>query len=175
MFSDPEKIMSVLSLKDGMAVADLGAGAGAFSFACARRIASYNGKVYAIEVQKNLLERIKSEAREKHITNIEILWADIENRGGTKLKDSCIDVAIVANVLFQIENTMGFLDEISRILKPKGEVLLVEWSDSFGGMGPAPEMVVTEEKARALFAKKGFKVVRDIPAGSHHYGLLLQR
>ena len=69
----------------------------------------------------------------------------------------------------------GFLDEISRILKPKGEVLLVEWSDSFGGMGPAPEMVVTEEKAHALFAKKGFKVVRDIPAGSHHYGLLLQR
>ena len=43
------------------------------------------GVVYAIDIQKNLLETIKSEAVKQHLSNVDIIWADIEGKEGTKL------------------------------------------------------------------------------------------
>jgi ubiquinone/menaquinone biosynthesis C-methylase UbiE len=175
MFSDPEKIISQLEIHDNMFVADLGAGSGAYSFAIAERLKNKEGKIYALEVQKDLVARIKTEASARHLTNIEILWADIEQSGGTKLRDNSIDLAIVANVMFQVEDKMGLIEETRRIVKPGGMVLVVDWTDSYSNMGPHKDMVVSEQNAKELFMKKGFVVEKNIPAGSHHYGIVFKK
>ncbi len=175
MFSDPVKIISQLEIHDTMSVADLGAGSGAYTFAIAERLKNKEGKVYALEVQKDLVGRIKTEASTRHLTNIEILWADIEQPGGTKLRDQSIDLAIVANVLFQVEDKIGFIEEVRRIIKPGARVLVVDWTDSHSNMGPHKEMVVTEQNAKELFMKKGFVFEKNILAGSHHYGLVFTK
>ena len=69
-----------------MHVADLGAGSGHYTLAAAKKVGE-SGRVYAIEVQKDLLTRIKNLAQTEHINNVEVIWGDVENRGGTKLKD----------------------------------------------------------------------------------------
>ena len=56
---------------------------------------------------------------------------DVEKIDGTKIEDNTIDVAIASNILSQVENKNDFILEIKRILKPKGRVLLVDWSDVF--------------------------------------------
>lgn len=174
MFADPHHIIEQFDLQSGAHVADLGAGAGALSLAAARAVGE-KGRVYAIEVQKGLLERLKNHARQERLHNVEAIWGDIERQNGTHLKDRTVDAAICSNVLFQVEDKEGFVKETRRILKPGGKALFVDWSDSFNNTGPHPDHVVTEGAARELFEKGGFVFVKRIEAGAHHYGMIFKK
>lgn len=173
MLTNPEQNILHLGIKEGMRVADFGAGMGFYSKAVSTKV-GYTGKVYAIEVQKNLVKKLESEIKQWGITNIECIWGDIERRGGTKISDGSMDRIIISNVLFQSEDKMGLISEARRILKKDGEILLVDWSDSFGGMGPKSENVITENMAKELFEKKGFKFIEKISTNAHHYGIIFK-
>ncbi len=174
MFADPSSNVAQFGLTPGMHIADLGAGSGAYSFPAAKAV-SPNGKVYACEVQKDLLTRLKNDAASEHITNIEGVWSNIEKLGGTKLGDRSMDGAIVSNVLFIVEDRPAFMAELKRIVKPAGHVYFIDWTDAFGGMGPHPDHVITEEKAKELFAKFGFTVEKTFDTGAHHYGIIFKK
>lgn len=168
MFSNPVKNLKSFGLKEDNIVADLGAGTGFYSIA-AGQIAS-RGKVYAIELQKDYLTTIKNRIADARLKNVETIWGNVEKIGGTKIGDSAIDVAIVSNILFQVEDKEKFIDEVKRILKPKGRVLLIDWSES-SIMGSTS--IISKEKALLMFEKKGFILERNINAGEHHYGIIL--
>ncbi len=170
-FSDPEKNIAQFDLTPGMHVADLGAGTGFYTIEAARKVGGA-GKVYAIEVQKDLLSRLKTNALHEHLTNIEVIWGDIETIGGTRLRDGSVDRAIVSNVLFQIEHKDNFCLEVKRILKPSGKALIIDWS-SLSPLGP--KTLIPEASARSLFEKAGFGFAGSISAGDHHYGLIFSK
>ncbi|MEX0931284.1 MAG: methyltransferase domain-containing protein [Candidatus Paceibacterota bacterium] len=172
-FSDPTVTISQLSLAPGAQVADLGSGSGFYALALAREVGD-SGRVFAVDVQKDLLTRLKTQANKEHLYNIEVIWGDLERRGGTKLKDASVDDVVISNVLFQISEKDAFADEARRIVKRGGRLLIVDWSDSFGGMGPQPEHIFTEGEARELFERHGFVLERSIEAGEHHYGIIMR-
>ncbi|MFC1802130.1 class I SAM-dependent methyltransferase [Patescibacteria group bacterium] len=173
-FSDPVNNIEQLGVNEGVVVADLGAGTGAYSLAVASKVGD-DGMVYSVDVQKELLEQIKLSATSQNISNLEIIWGDIEKISGTKLKDLSVDIVIVANILFQVEDKDTVISEIKRILKQKGRVLIVDWVGSFNGLGPQLADVVSEEQAKSLFEKEGFSYERSIMAGDHHYGIILRK
>lgn len=175
MFLDPTKTLEQFGIGTNMVVADLGAGSGFYSLAAARLTKGGSGKVYALEVQRDLLGRIKDAAEKEQLHNIEYIWANFEKLGGTKLHDHTVDRAIVSNVMFQVEDKPNAAKEIARITKPDGKVLFIDWSDSFGGMGPTQEMVFSRAKAIELFRGAGFTEDRDIDAGAHHYGIIFKK
>ncbi len=173
MFSNPEKNVASLVLQEGMKVADLGAGSGAYSRACSVRVGN-TGKVYAIEVQKDLVKKLENDLKQWHISNVECIWGDIEHIEGTKIASRSMDAVIISNVLFQAEDKLGLIDEAKRILKKGGQILLIDWKESFDGMGPAPLSVVNEKTAQDLFTKRGFKFVEKITTNEHHYGIIFK-
>ncbi|MBX4198287.1 class I SAM-dependent methyltransferase [Candidatus Parcubacteria bacterium] len=170
-FTDPVKNLKNLNLHDGLIVADMGAGSGAYTLAAATHVEP-GGRVYALDVQQDLLARIKNNAQAHKITNIEVVHGDIESVGGTRLKEKSIDVAIVSNVLFQLEDKDGFIQELQRILKSGGRVMVIDWTESFGGLGPHQDHIVTEESAKNLFEKAGFTLLNSFDPGDHHYALI---
>jgi ubiquinone/menaquinone biosynthesis C-methylase UbiE len=170
MFSDPLKNLKALGLKEDSIVADLGAGTGYYSLPAGVLVS--RGKVYAVEVQKDFLDTIKNKVREAGLNNIEIIWGNVEKIGGTKIGDNIVDAVIASNILFQVEDKTKFIEEIKRILKLKGRVLLIDWSES-SVMGKTN--IVSKENARLMFEKKGFVVDREIDAGDHHYGIILMK
>lgn len=171
MFTDPVKNLKTLGLKENDIVADLGAGAGFYSVAAGALVP--HGKVYAVEVIKDLLMAVKNKAREANLHNIECLWGDIEKIGGTKIKDRIVDAVIASNILFQVEHKEKFIEEIKRILKPGGRVLLIDWSDTSSMIGPNSKNMILKDKAKEMFEKNGFSLEREIDAGAHHYGMIL--
>ena len=110
-FSSPEQNIKYLSLEKGMHVGDLGAGSGFYTLAVAKEMAG-SGKVYAIDIQKDLLDRLKNEARKQGLLNVEVIWGDIETVGGSKLKDSSLDAVIASNILFQISQKEHFANTV---------------------------------------------------------------
>ena len=127
MFADPATNVAKLGVIDGHKVIDLGAGSGFYSIEVAKKVGA-SGRVYAVDVQKNLLERLRSVASNQGIKNIEVVWGNAENIGGTKLREAIADRVIASNILFQIEKPDEFCLEIKRVLKPGGKVLIVDWS-----------------------------------------------
>lgn len=174
MFSDPSKIIAQLDLQSGSRVAELGAGSGAYILAAAKAVGEH-GKVFAVEVQKELLSRLERESSSKGVHNIEAMWGDAEAAGGTHLADAACDAVIVANVLFQVPDKSGLAREAARITKPRGKALVVDWSGSFGGAGPAPTAVVSKQKAQEIFESAGFQFERAVDAGEHHYGMVFRK
>ena len=173
MFTDPIKNLKQFGLRDDMLVADLGAGTGFYSIPAAQMVP--RGKVYAIEIQRDFLNTIKNKAKDANINNIECLHGNIEKKGGTKLKDGIVDAVIVSNILFQIENKERFIEEVKRILKTEGRVLLIDWLDGLPLIGTDSVKILPKEKAREMFETKGFSFDREIDAGLHHYGMILRK
>lgn len=172
-FSAPRENILQLGLREGMKVADLGAGAGHYAHAAAA-IVGREGKVYAVEIREEMHKHILESVHHKHRSVIEPVWGDIEKSGGTGLKDHSMDAVIIANTLFQIEDRQGLLAEIKRILKPGGKLLVVDWAGSYGGMGPLPAEVVPEHEAEELFIGGGLHKEKGLRAGPHHYGLVFK-
>ena len=168
MFSDPIKNLKAFGLHEGNIVADLGAGTGYYSIAAGEIVS--RGKVYAVEIQKDFLTKIKNKIAEARLHNVETIWGNVEKLGGTKIGDNAVDAVIASNILFQVEDKESFILEIKRILKPKGRVLFIDWSEA-SIMGSTS--IIPKDKARIMFEKKGFILEREINAGEHHYGMIL--
>jgi ubiquinone/menaquinone biosynthesis C-methylase UbiE len=171
MFSDPSTNLNKLGLTDGMKVADIGAGSGFYTIEAAKRVGA-SGRVYAVDVQKDLLERLRSVASSQGLHNIEVVWGNAEKIGGTKIRESIADRVVASNVLFQIEKPDDFALEIKRITKTGGKVMVIDWSDI---STLSPKTVVPQATAQALFEKAGFKLEQSFGAGDHHYGLVFAR
>lgn len=171
MFSDPEKNVPYFGLREGARVADFGAGSGVYTLAMAKRVGS-TGLVYAVEVQQNLLERLANIAREAKATNIKVIWGDVDKVGGSKIRETSLDLVLIANALFQSDAKYTMALEVKRVLRPGGRVVVIDWLGSFDQLGPTPERVISLGEARPIFEQAGFKFINEFPAGANHYGLI---
>lgn len=170
-FSDPRSNILQIGLREGMKVGDIGAGSGHYALA-AGNIVGKDGRVYAIDIQEDMLKHIKDAAAEHGLANVDALWGNAERQGGTTLRDHVLDAAILSNVLFQIDDRAQAAAEAKRILRPGGKLLVVDWAGSYGGIGPDPARVISEYVAEDLFIGAGFHKVKDFRAGPHHYGIV---
>ena len=173
MFSTPSVNLTQFHIEPGMVVADLGCGSGAYVFEILQRVGP-TGKVIALDVQKPLVEKLANECKKRHIPNVTVLWDDLDDADGIALRDSSIDRVVIANTLFQIEDVQKFATEVRRILRPRGLALVIDWSDSFGGLGPTPQTVMKKDRALEIFQKAGLEFKKDVNAGDHHYGFVVQ-
>lgn len=173
-FAHPERNVAVLGVEPGMRVADFGAGSGAYALALLEAV-THAGAVYAVDVQKDLLRRIANNAKAHGYKNVHVIAGDLEAARSTKLADKLLDVVLMSNILFQLENKQAAFVEARRILKPSGRLVVIDWSDSYGGMGPHKKAVVTKEAALRLAESSGFSGVREFTAGEHHYGLIFKK
>jgi ubiquinone/menaquinone biosynthesis C-methylase UbiE len=168
-FVVPEIVATHFHLKEGDSVADFGAGSGYYLKALSASV-GLSGKVYACEIQKPLVEKLGDFARLNGLPNITTLWCDLEEMNGIKIKDNTLDAGILVNTLFQIGDKVTALAEMRRVLRPGAALHIIDWSESFGGLGPQVAAVVTKAMAIDLLETHGFAFEHEFPTGEHHYG-----
>lgn len=174
MFSDPEKNIEALNPKAGSSLADFGSGAGHHAIAALKALGPA-GTVYAIDIQKDSLQSLKREAQKQGLENLEVIWGDIETPKGSRLAEGAVEYVLISNLMFQVNNHASVVAEAMRVLRPGGLLFLVDWADSFGGIGPSRDVVFDKEKAKALFSGAGFVLEREVATGSHHYGIIFSK
>ncbi len=173
-FVEPNVVVSHFHFREGDVVADFGAGSGFFVEVLSKVVGS-SGRVVAIEIQKELVEKLGDMARRKGLVNVDPKWADIEADGCVPLQDGSLDGAVMVNTLFQFEDKGTALRELCRTLRTGGKFILIDWSESFGGLGPHIDQVVSAADATAHVEAAGFVFERSFPAGDHHYGLAFRK
>jgi ubiquinone/menaquinone biosynthesis C-methylase UbiE len=175
-FLKPSKVVMLAGITEGMRVADFGASAGFFARAAAHAVAP-GGVVWAVDLNGDLLTRLKNVALAEDLHNVEILRGDPSTSVGSGLPADSFDFVLVINVLFGLERTGKdrLAREAWRVLKPGGRALIVDWRGTFGGLGPHLDHVITIGTARDLFDIAGFTYIEDVPAGEYHWGFLTRK
>lgn len=171
-FIVPEILATHFHLRPGDHVGDFGAGVGSFEPILSRLVGP-TGRVYAVEIQKGLVEALA--AKNGRLGNVEAIWGDLEAEHGTKIKDGALDAAVMINCLFQVEDKPVAIREMSRTLRSGGKLFIVDWSESWSGMGPQIGQVLSEAQARDLVESEGLVFERSFDAGEHHYGLAFRK
>lgn len=116
-------LIKSLDLKPGMVIADIGAGSGVISVLMAEKVLP-EGKVIAVDVQQEMLDRLRDNLKKLKITNIEPLKGTQKT---TQLKPSSVDLAIMVDVYHELEFPYEMLLDISKSLKSGGRLVFVEY------------------------------------------------
>ncbi len=120
-WQQPEKIMDIIGLKPGMIVGEAGAGDGYFTFKLAKRVGP-SGLVYANDIDESELEKLKEEAQEKKINNIEVIVGEVDN----PLFPDSLDMVIMVYVFHHLDKPIEFFNNMTKNLKPNASVVMVE-------------------------------------------------
>lgn len=184
---------SEMRLRRDSHVADFGCGIGENSKILSELVP--DGKVFAVDVQKDLLEHIETDIlREKkkqekanlenqtgHVVdsilyqNIVPVWGDIEELEGTRLRDDSIDVILISNTFFLLQHKKVCIMEMKRVLKKYGRILLADWHTHLGNSVLHKERVLDEVAVTQLFSEFGFVIHPRIYKDKHHFVLLIEK
>jgi len=148
----PGPIMDALGIADGSVVADLGAGGGWFTIRLARRVGP-NGRVYAEDIQRLMLESTRRRVAREGLRNVEpVLGTESDPR----LPRGRLDAVLVVDTYHEINDPVALLRNLARSLKPQGRIGVVGFRKDGLGPGPPleervdPELVVRDGDAAGL-------------------------
>ena len=117
------EILDALSLKPGLAVADIGAGSGLISRLIAQRVGS-EGTVYAVDIAKNMVDYIAKTPKEQGLTNIKAVLGDPKS---PKLAPASVDRICIIDAYHHFEYPAEMLAEIKKALRPDGMLVLIDF------------------------------------------------
>ncbi|WP_078594765.1 class I SAM-dependent methyltransferase [Evansella clarkii] len=148
---DPQKVLDYFEVEQGNQVADLGAGNGFFTIPVARRTGA---PVYAVDIEPKMLELLDERAKGEGLTNIAYVVSNLEN---IQLDDNTADKAIISLVLHEVPDLTKALQEVKRILKPGGQVLVIEWEAKESEMGPPLHERIGSQDMVNILSENGYK------------------
>ena len=119
----PDLLLAALALAPGMAVADVGAGTGYYSWQIAQRIGDA-GRVYAVDVQPQMIALLTERMRQRGVRNVQPVLGSTTD---TRLAPASIDLALMVDVYHELEFPREVLGSVLRALKPGGRLVLVEY------------------------------------------------
>src|SRR5688572_4489899 len=151
------EIVTALKLQPGRIVADIGAGAGVFSLPLARAVRP-GGTLYAVEVDKHLIEHLMKQAAEQGVANVQPVFAEYDD----PLLPAPVDLAFIHDVLHHIEKRDVYLKNLARYVKPMGRIAVIEFIPGAAGHRDDPKMQLSPDQTAALMAQAGFKPVEEI-------------
>ena len=131
----PDQIMDALSIADGSAVADIGAGAGWFTIRLARRVGP-NGVVFAQDVQRQMLEAVRRRVAREGLGNVQ---TRLGAGSAPNLPARSLDAVLVVDTYPEVDDRVAFLRNLAAAIKPGGRIGIVNYKPGRGGPGPAPD------------------------------------
>jgi predicted methyltransferase len=144
-YQRPDQIMDALQIGEGSYVADLGAGGGWFTVRLASRVGP-NGRVYAEDIQPQMIESIQRRVRREGLRNVEtVLGTPVDPR----IAAGSLDAVLIVDAYHEMEQPVALLRNVAKSLKPGGVIGIVNYRKDGGGPGPAMDERVSAEQVIA--------------------------
>ena len=153
-YQKPHEVITVLNLKPGEFVADIGAGSGYFTFRLARH-AGDTGRVYAVDVSPDMIVHLNRRIRDLKLTNVVTILAPPDD---PLLADASIDRFFICDTWHHIENHDRYLALMKKMLKPGGQVVMIDFKKASTPVGPPMEMRIDRDDLVKEMAKNGFRL-----------------
>lgn len=170
-WQQPQEVITKLDLKQGEAVADLGAGSGYFTLRLARAVGP-TGKVYAVDIDSQMLEHVTRRAKEENLENIHAVLAAPDD---PKLTPSSVDMILICDVLHHIPHRELYYPLLARSLKPGGRLVNLDFHKRPLPVGPPVEMKIAKESMIQEAETAGLHLVKEFDFLKYQYFLVFAR
>lgn len=164
-----------LKVQSAQVVAALGCGGSGFFALDAARLVGDKGQVYAVDIVKGALSSVDSKAKLQGLYNVKTVWSDLEVFDAAEIPEASLDMGLLVNILFQSKKQVDIIREASRLIKPGGKLLVIDWKAERTPLGPPPDHRVDVDMLRAEIPALGFQEEKFFEAGKHHFGLVFTK
>lgn len=135
-------------------IADIGAGTGYFTFPMAERVPE--GKVYAVDIQQEMLDIVTERMKANGTQNVETVKGTIES---TNLPERGVDLVLFVDVYHEVSHPFELMESVFKALKPGGKVILIEYRAEDPTVPIKPLHKMSEEQARKEMDAVGLRWV----------------
>lgn len=118
----PDKVMDTVGVKPGMAIGEVGAGHGYFTFHLSRRVGD-SGKIYANDISARALDSIRQKCEAEGISNIQTIVGEVED---PLLPDAELDMVFIVNAFHDLAKPVKLLNNLVPSLKPGAPVVIID-------------------------------------------------
>jgi ubiquinone/menaquinone biosynthesis C-methylase UbiE len=154
----PEAMLDALEIARGSTVADVGTGAGYHSIRLAKRVGD-GGQVLATDVQPEMLEMLRENARAAGVENVKPLLA---TQRDTKLPTGKVDLILMVDVYHEVSYPETLLAGLHKALRPGGRLVLVEFRGEDDEVPIKPEHKMTLKQVRREVEPQGFRFQKSL-------------
>ena len=153
-----DEAVSRLGLAPGAVVADIGAGSGVFTLPLARAVPQ--GRVYAVDIDRGLVDHIARKAEEARAANVRPVLGAFTD---PQLPARDVDLAFIFDVLHHIEDRATYLRSLASYLRPGGRIAVIDFHPELGPHKNDPKLQVTRDQAREWMAAAGLRPLAEHP------------
>lgn len=158
----PEAALNAIGVEPGMVVADVGAGTGYISMKLARRVGPA-GRVYAEDVQPEMLDHVRENCSEAHLANVEaVLGSETDPR----LPAEKLDLILLIDVYHEFSQPEKMLQALRRSLRRDGRLVLLEYRKEDPSIPIKPDHKMSIADVKTEVEAEGFhldKVIDTLP------------
>jgi ubiquinone/menaquinone biosynthesis C-methylase UbiE len=150
-------MLTNLGVKRGMTICDMGCGNGFYTLQLAK-MTGEQGRVYAVDIQAEMLKMLKGRAEEQSVRNITPV---LSTAADPKLPKGKIDLILLVDVYHEFSHPEEMLDAMREALAPEGVCALVEFRAEDPNVPIKPEHKMTKEQIMKEWPPSGFKLVKE--------------
>jgi ubiquinone/menaquinone biosynthesis C-methylase UbiE len=167
-YQKPHEVLSALKIKSGEVIADIGAGTGYFTFRLAHFVGD-KGKVYAVDVSPDMIRHINRRIRDTKSVNVVSILAEPDD---PLLPDRSVNRIFICDVWHHVENQAKYLSLMNKMLKPGGEVVMIDFQKKELPFGPPLQMKVAREDLIRQMESSGFRLSKEHTFLQYQYFLV---
>ncbi len=177
LWPDPAEVLARVGIRPGMDVVDLCSGDGWFTLQIAR-IACH---VFAIDIDRNLLEVARHRLTEAGAMNCEFVESDAYDLAS--LVPQLVDFVFLANAFHGVPDQLRLVQAVRKVLKPAGRFAVVNWHQRpreattvLGEpRGPKTELRMSPEESIDSIESSGLKLAELVEIPPYHYAAVFER
>lgn len=168
-YQKPHEVMEALGIREGEIIADIGAGSGYFTMRLAKH-AGPKGHVYAVDVNPDMIRHLHTRLRDAKLLNVSPILAPPDD----PLLPEPVDRFLIVDVWHHVEDQTKYLDVMKKLLKPGGQVVMIDFHKREMPVGPPVSMKIARDDLLKQMTQNGFRLTAEHTFLPYQYFLVFQ-
>ena len=136
------RVMDLLGIASGKAVADIGAGSGWFTMRAAKRVGE-GGQVYAVDINSEAIQHITDRAQKEQLKNVKTILSKLDD---PQLPANSIDAVLLLKTYHEVAHPVTLLRNLRPALRPGAKLGIIDRNGNGEDHGIGREVVIREAK-----------------------------
>jgi ubiquinone/menaquinone biosynthesis C-methylase UbiE len=156
-YQKPHEVLTALQLKPGETIADIGAGSGYFTLRLAAHVGD-KGRVFAVDIDPEMIRYLNRRVRDAGVRNVQTILADPDD---PLLPDASVDRFFVVDTWHHIDKPVEYLAHMKKVLKPGGQVVMIDFQKRELPLGPPMDMKIAREDLIRQMEANGLRLAKE--------------
>ena len=169
-YQKPQEVVKALNLAEGEVIADIGAGSGYFTFRLAQPVGE-KGRVYAVDVSPEMIMHLNRRVRDLNVKNVVTILCAPDD---PLLAEASVNRFFICDTWHHINGHAKYLALLKRMLKPGGQVIMVDFKKAKTPIGPPMEMRIDRDDLVREMETNGFQLAAEHTFLEYQYFLIFR-